>query len=90
MAINLPLCLWLYTHQCWNIDVMFHEVAFPRRAAQPIRHNLLGEVTSLMASLVVRSVGRIFVASLAWEPMLRSLSRAWDLFNGCRSPATHL
>ena len=38
--------------------MMFHEVAFQRRIAQPIRHNLLGEVTSLMAMLVARSAQR--------------------------------
>src|SRR5581483_1493783 len=72
-AMNLPFCYWLYSRRHWNIDVMFHEVAFQRRSAQPLRHNLLGEVTSLMAKLVARSAQRIFVASMAWERMLRSL-----------------
>jgi glycosyltransferase involved in cell wall biosynthesis len=72
-AMNLPLCWWLYSRRHWNIDVMFHEVAFQRRTAQPLRHNLLGEVTSLMAKLVARSAQRIFVASMAWERTLRRL-----------------
>jgi glycosyltransferase involved in cell wall biosynthesis len=72
-AMNLPFCCWLYSRRRWNIDVMFHEVAFQRRMAQPLRRNLLGEVTSIMAALAARSAGRIFVASMAWEGMLRKL-----------------
>jgi len=30
-AMNLPFCYWLYARRRWNIDVMFHEVAFARR-----------------------------------------------------------
>jgi len=74
-AMNLPFCYWLYARRRWNIDVMFHEVAFARREIQSLRHNLLGEVTSLMAALVARSARRIFVASQAWESKLRGLSR---------------
>jgi glycosyltransferase involved in cell wall biosynthesis len=73
-AMNVPFCYWLYSRRHWNIDVMFHEVAFRRRAAQPIRHNILGEVTSLMARLVARSARRIFVTSPAWERMLCRLA----------------
>lgn len=72
-AMNLPFCYWLYARRRLNITVMFHEVAFQRRTVQPIRHNLLGEITSLMAMLVVRSAQRVFVSSLAWEAMLRAL-----------------
>jgi glycosyltransferase involved in cell wall biosynthesis len=72
-GMNLPFCAWLYARRRWSIDVMFHEVTFPRRAAQPLRHNLLGEVTALMAMLVGRSAARLFVSSLAWEAILRPL-----------------
>jgi glycosyltransferase involved in cell wall biosynthesis len=72
-GMNLPFCCWLYARRRWNIYVMFHEVAFPRRTAQPLRHNLLGEVTTLMAMLVGRSAARLFVSSLAWEAILRPL-----------------
>jgi glycosyltransferase involved in cell wall biosynthesis len=72
-GMNLPFCGWLYARRRWNIDVMFHEVTFPRRTAQPLRHNLLGEVTALMARLVGRSAARLFVSSLAWEAILRPL-----------------
>ena len=73
-AMNLPFSYWLYVRRRWNISVMFHEVAFQRRIMQPIRHNLLGEVTSLMATLVASSAQRLFVASQAWEVRLRALS----------------
>ena len=74
-AMNLPFCYWLYMQRRWNITVMFHEVAFQRRMAQSLRHNLLGEVTSLMAMLVARSAQRIFVSCPAWEERLRPLVR---------------
>jgi len=72
-AMNLPLCCWLYARRRRDITVFFHEVAVRRRVSQPLRHNLLGEVTTLMATLVARSARRIFVSSLAWEAMLRPL-----------------
>ncbi len=72
-AMNLPLCAWLYARRHWNIDVMFHEVAFARRIRQPLRHNVLGEVTWLMAALAARSARRVFVAAQAWEKMVRGL-----------------
>ena len=72
-AMNLGFCVWLFARRRFDITVMFHEVAFPRRVAQPLRHNVLGEVTSLMAMLVARSAQRIFVSCLAWEVMLRRL-----------------
>jgi glycosyltransferase involved in cell wall biosynthesis len=72
-AMNLTFCSWLYAIRHRGITVMFHEVAFPRRIAQPIRHNILGEITSLMATLVARSAQRIFVSSLSWEAMLGPL-----------------
>jgi hypothetical protein len=72
-AMNLPFCCWLYARRSLDITVMFHEVAFRRRVAQPLRHNLLGEITSLMATLVARSARRIFVPAQAWGTMLRAL-----------------
>jgi glycosyltransferase involved in cell wall biosynthesis len=72
-GMNLPFCCWLFARRRLDITVMFHEVAFRRRVAQPLRHNLLGEVTSLMAKLVARSATRIFVACDAWERMLQPM-----------------
>jgi glycosyltransferase involved in cell wall biosynthesis len=72
-AMNLPFCLWLNSIRHAGLTVMFHEVAFPLNPAQPLRHNLLGAVTRLMARLVCRSATRIMVASARWQAMLRSL-----------------
>jgi hypothetical protein len=72
-AMNLPFCLWLYSIRPAGLTVMFHEVAFPISPAQPLRHNLLGAVTKLMARLVCRSATRIMVASARWQQMLNQL-----------------
>jgi glycosyltransferase involved in cell wall biosynthesis len=72
-AMNLPFCLWLNSIPRSRITVMFHEVAFPVAAAQPLKHNLLGLITRLMARLVCRSAARIIVASERWQVMLGRL-----------------
>ena len=41
-AMNFPFALWLYARRRTNITVMFHEVAYPVAASQPLKHNLLG------------------------------------------------
>jgi hypothetical protein len=72
-AMNLPFCLWLNSIRHDDLTVMFHEVAFPIGPAQPLRHNLLGVVTQLMARLVCHSATRIIVASTRWQAMLTRL-----------------
>jgi hypothetical protein len=72
-AMNFPFCLWLYSLRHADLTVMFHEVAFPRSRTQPLRHNLLGAVTELMARLVCRSARRILVASARWQATLTRL-----------------
>jgi glycosyltransferase involved in cell wall biosynthesis len=69
-AMNLPFCLWLQSFRHADLTVMFHEVAFPVGRAQPLRHNLLGAVTRLMARLVSHSATRIMVASARWQVLL--------------------
>ncbi|MGO9604275.1 MAG: hypothetical protein ACLQAT_12925 [Candidatus Binataceae bacterium] len=71
-AINVRFCLWLYARRHrYPIWVMFHEVAVEVRLGQPLRRNVLGAVTHLMAFLAARAASRIFVAIPAWEGMLR-------------------
>jgi hypothetical protein len=72
-AMNLPFCLWLYSIRHANLTVMFHEVAFPIDRTQPLRHNLLGAVTQLMARLACRSARRIIVAGARWQTLLGRL-----------------
>jgi glycosyltransferase involved in cell wall biosynthesis len=69
-AMNLPLCLWLATRRRTEVVVIFHEVSYPFRANQAIRHSALGGVTRLMASTVARAAKRIYVAIPGWEAML--------------------
>ncbi|HEY6395784.1 MAG TPA: glycosyltransferase [Candidatus Binataceae bacterium] len=72
-AMNLPFCLWLAAQRGRNVTVMFHEVAYPVERGQRLRHNFLGTVTHLMALIVARAAGRIFVATPEWERTLRKL-----------------
>jgi glycosyltransferase involved in cell wall biosynthesis len=72
-AMNVPLVLWLYARCKMDIAVMFHEVAFPLRRSQPLRHNLLGGVNRTMAALAARAARRIFISTPSWEVLLRRL-----------------
>src|ERR1700687_277481 len=72
-AMNLPFALWLYARRKMDIAVMFHEVAFPISRSQPLRHSLLGAANRTMAALAGRAARRIFVATPAWEKLLRPL-----------------
>ena len=69
-GMNMPLCLWLWRRRCVDA-VMFHEVAYPTRRGQPMRHNFLGAVTRIMAAIVTRASERVFVSTKAWETELR-------------------
>jgi glycosyltransferase involved in cell wall biosynthesis len=73
-AMNLAFCSWLLLRCPVSPWVMFHEVAFPVRAGQPLRHNVLGAVQHAMASLVARAAARVFVSIPAWEGLLRRLA----------------
>lgn len=74
-AMNILFCLWLYLRRGPEIDVMFHEVMFPARLRQPLRHNALAGATWMMAALAARSAARIFVSTPAWEALLRGRVR---------------
>ncbi len=69
-AMNLPLCLWLWVRMGSDLTVMFHEVAFPIRRHQPMRHNVLGAVQYAMAAAVARAASKIYVAAGAWQRKL--------------------
>jgi hypothetical protein len=73
-AMNVAFCAWVWRRRSFRPWVMFHEVAFPCRWRQPLRHNLLGAVNRLMASLIARAADRIFVSTPAWEPLLQRLA----------------
>ena len=72
-AMNLPLCLWLYSRRRDQITVMFHEAVFPMSWSQPLSHNFLGVVTRIMAALVLRASKRNFVSVPTWLRFLEPL-----------------
>ena len=89
-AMNIPFCLWLWTkRRRHQIDVMFHEVAFPFVAhGRILRHNFLALVNRLMALLVVRSASRIFMSILGWKGILRTLAGSGPKLEWLPVPST--
>lgn len=73
-AMNVPFAMWLFAQRQERVWVMFHEVAFPLARTQPLKHNVLGAVTRVMAALVARAAERCFVAIPEWDSMLRRLA----------------
>jgi len=73
-AMNFPFALWLRARRRGNITVMFHEVAYPVAASQPLKHNLLGLATRKMGAIIVRAAARIFVSTSSWNAQLREIS----------------
>jgi hypothetical protein len=69
-AMNLPFLLWLTAQRHAPMDVIFHEVSYPVRKGQLLRHNALGYVTRLMAWMVSRSAQRIYLTVPGWESLL--------------------
>lgn len=68
-AMNVPFALWLAARK-QKLWVMYHEVAYPIRKGQPLKHNALGVVTRGMASIVARKAERIFISIPGWEKLL--------------------
>jgi len=86
-AMNLPFCLWLFGRRHSGTAVMFHEVMFPMRVGQSLKHNVIGLTTSLMAMLVARSAERIFVATPLWGTLLRRFVGSHDLITWLPVPS---
>src|SRR5882757_5162113 len=59
-AMNVALCMLMLRHRHREIDVMFHEVAYPIERGQGLRRNVLGMVNRAMAAILVRAASRIF------------------------------
>jgi glycosyltransferase involved in cell wall biosynthesis len=73
-AMNLGFCAWLLARSREDqITITFHEVTFPIRAGQLVRHNLLGVVNHAMAAMLARAASRAIVTIPAWEVLLRKL-----------------
>ncbi|MGH9897359.1 MAG: glycosyltransferase family 4 protein [Pyrinomonadaceae bacterium] len=70
-AMNLPFCLWLYSRFHRQLEVMFHEVAVGIRSGQPLRHNIIGAVHRVMATLICSAAKDVYVATPAWSQILK-------------------
>jgi len=71
-SMNVNFCKWVnQLGSRERVFVMFHEVSFPFRLAQPVKHNILAVAHWLMARLVSRGAQRTFVAIPAWTKRLR-------------------
>jgi glycosyltransferase involved in cell wall biosynthesis len=88
-SMNVPFCLWLYRRGSRDVVwVLFHEVAHAIRLRQSFRHNGLGIVHRLMATLVARASDRIFVTIPAWRLLLQPLVEPGRVIEWLPVPAT--
>jgi glycosyltransferase involved in cell wall biosynthesis len=72
-SMNLAFCWWIFRQRKQNVCVMFHEVAFPLRSGQPLRHSLLSLVHRFMAWIILRSARHSFTSTDPYIDLLRSL-----------------
>ena len=72
-SMNLAFCWWIFRQRKHNVCVMFHEVAFPLRNGQPLRHKLLALVHRAMAWTILRSVRHSFTSTDPYLALLREL-----------------
>ncbi len=73
-AMNLPFCLWLHRRSArQEIWTMFHEVSYPFRHDQPMRHQVIALTNRVMATLVAAASQKVFVAISAWARLLENL-----------------
>lgn len=72
-SMNLAFCWWIFKQRKHNVCVMFHEVAFPFRSGQPLRHHLLAMVHRVMAWAVLRSARRSFTSTDQHLALLQTL-----------------
>lgn len=72
-SMNLAFCWWIIRQRHENVFVMFHEVAFPLRRGQPLRHRLLALVHRAMAWAILRCVRHAFTSTDPYIDLLRKL-----------------
>ena len=73
-SMNLAFCGWLVAQRNRNVMVMFHEVAYPFRAGQPRKHDILAIVHRIMAWIVLRSADFAFTSTDNYKALLRQLA----------------
>jgi glycosyltransferase involved in cell wall biosynthesis len=72
-SMNLAFCLWICRQKKHNVCVMFHEVAYPFRDGQRIRHSVLAITHRIMAWAILRSVRHSFTSTEPYMALLRNL-----------------
>jgi len=73
-SMNLAFCFWLAVQRNCKLIVMFHEVAYPFRAGQPRKHDILAIVHRIMAWIVLRSADFAFTSNDSYHDLLRQLA----------------
>ena len=73
-SMNVVFCLWLAAQRNCNLIVMFHEVAYPFRAGQPRKHDILAIVHRIMAWIVLRSADFAFTSNGDYQALLHRLA----------------
>jgi glycosyltransferase involved in cell wall biosynthesis len=73
-AMNLAFCFWLTRQRHRRLFVMFHEVAYPMRSRQPLRHRLLAHVHRLMARIVLKRAKYSFTSIEPYRQLLNQLA----------------
>ncbi|MCP3058561.1 hypothetical protein LXT21_07240 [Myxococcus sp. K38C18041901] len=71
-AMNVPFCAWFSSRVRDERWVFFHEIVYPWSLGSPVRHQVLAGVTRVMARLVARDTGRVFVSIPTWADHLPS------------------
>jgi len=70
-GMNVLFCIWLAMRK-EPVWLMLHEVAVPWGWDRPLRHNVLGAVTRLMAAVAIKGSDRVFVSTSSWRSLLES------------------
>lgn len=77
-GLNFPFCRWLIGRgrdRGDEVRVMFHEVAFPFELRGKPTRWLLAAGQRRMARMVLEAATHVDLATTAWQPTLRALSR---------------
>ena len=73
-AMNLGFCLWLTRQRHRVLSVMFHEVAYPLKSDQLLRHRLLALVNRVMARIVLKRANYSFTSIEPYRQLLNRLA----------------
>ncbi|HSV13323.1 MAG TPA: glycosyltransferase [Tepidisphaeraceae bacterium] len=74
MNLGFALMLRRLARRGAAVWVMFHEVVFPLQRGAPLRHNVLGIVTRVMARIIARNADRLFVSIEDWRRVLTPMT----------------